>query len=163
MAQTASHVRRENKHRDLSSSDGWIRARLSVLAIPYIPFKSNSVPHSVFMRQSPRRRGDGFASKVENRAPTARQYKSQGQARSEAERVAPGYEEQTLPRPEGPKYTGHYALSGLEFLDVFDQGRRAPLRCALAPGFHIPRHWRCESYICDFLRQSPRRRGDEAT
>ena len=42
------------------------------------------------------------------------EYESQGQARSEAERVAPGYQQHTALRPEGPKYPGYYALSGLE-------------------------------------------------
>ena len=45
-----------------------------------------------------------FASKVEESANGAR-YKSQGQARSEAERVAPGkYTDERL-RPERPKRT----------------------------------------------------------
>ena len=41
----------------------------------------------------------------------------------------------------------YYALSGLgEFDSRMDQGRRAPLRFALAPGFHIPRRWRWFTY-----------------
>jgi len=39
------------------------------------------------------------------------EYDSQGQARSEAERVAPGSKNTEAPRPEGPKY--YSALSGL--------------------------------------------------
>src|SRR6185437_995622 len=40
------------------------------------------------------------------------EYKSQGQARSEAERVAPGCDKREVIRPERPKY--YYALSGLK-------------------------------------------------
>jgi len=42
------------------------------------------------------------------------EYESQGQARSEAERVAPGCDKPEEIRPEGPKYHGYYALSGLQ-------------------------------------------------
>jgi hypothetical protein len=49
-------------------------------------------------------------------------------------------------RPVRPKYL-HFeicysALSGLVGFFLTYQGRRAPLRCALAPGFHISRLWR---------------------
>jgi len=43
----------------------------------------------------------------------------------------------------------YYALSGLvNVILVFYQGRRAPLRCALAPGFHIPRLRRFIKFTC---------------
>ena len=37
------------------------------------------------------------------------------------------------------------ALQALLFALAATQGRRAPLRFALAPGFHIPRLWRSVS------------------
>jgi hypothetical protein len=47
-------------------------------------------------------------------------YKSQGQARSEAQRVAPGCEKSEVSRPERPKYKPpYYALSGLAMLFNF--------------------------------------------
>jgi hypothetical protein len=48
-------------------------------------------------------------------------------------------------RPERPKYHGYYALSALDQIVFSNQGRRAPLHFALAPGFHIPRLWRSVS------------------
>src|SRR5215213_7148523 len=70
-----------------------------------------------------------FASKVEESANGAR-YKSQGQARSEAERVAPGKYTNERFRPERPKYAPYYALSGL---GEFDSGTRGDaLRLPLA-------------------------------
>jgi len=77
-----------------------------------------------------------FASKVEERANGAR-YKSQGQARSEAERVAPGkYPNETF-RPERPKYTPYYAPSGLDLnFDSLPRGdalRACPWLFYLAP------------------------------
>src|SRR5690349_6019550 len=41
----------------------------------------------------------------------------------------------------------YYALSELCRYNAFTQGRRAPLRYALAPGFHIPRLWRCRFQV----------------
>jgi hypothetical protein len=41
-------------------------------------------------------------------------YESQGQARSEAERVAPGKYTNERFRPERPRYAPYYALSGLD-------------------------------------------------
>src|SRR5215213_9748943 len=76
-----------------------------------------------------------FASKVEESANGAR-YKSQGQARSEAERVAPGKYTNERFRPERPKYARYYALSGLDL--NFDSLPGAT-RFALAPGFFISR------------------------
>jgi hypothetical protein len=44
---------------------------------------------------------------------------------------------------ESAKYQASYsALSELNGFVLFTQGRRAPLRVALAPGFHISRLWR---------------------
>jgi len=54
------------------------------------------------------------ANGAEYNSANGAEYESQGQARSEAERVAPGYQQHTVSRPEGPKYLGYYALSGLE-------------------------------------------------
>jgi len=50
------------------------------------------------------------------------------------------------PRPERPKYARYYALSGLatNLIDVYQGG---VIRFALAPGFHIPRRWRCVARI----------------
>ena len=40
----------------------------------------------------------------------------------------------------------YFALSGLNAVEGdLIQGRRAPLRFALAPGYHISRLWRCGS------------------
>jgi endo-1,4-beta-xylanase len=51
-------------------------------------------------------------------------YESQGQVRSEAERVAPGRKKPRASRPEGPKYT-YSALSGLrDIFLILTQGRR---------------------------------------
>src|SRR5215212_2966197 len=80
---------------------------------------------------------NSFASKVEESANGAR-YKSQGQARSEAERVAPGKYTNEWFRPERPKYV--FALSGLDL--NFDSLPGAT-RFALAPGLYISRRWRC--------------------
>src|SRR5215204_4018712 len=52
-------------------------------------------------------------------------YESQGQARSEAERVAPGKYTNERFRPERPKYLAYYALSGLDLNFDLYQGRRA--------------------------------------
>jgi hypothetical protein len=60
------------------------------------------------------------------------QYDSQGQVRSEAERVAPGCDKRERLRPERPKYHRYYALSGLHgAFDDLSQGRRASLRSRL--------------------------------
>jgi hypothetical protein len=48
-------------------------------------------------------------------------------------------------RPERPKYHQYYALSALDQIVFSYQGRRAPLRVALAPGFHISCLWRSVS------------------
>jgi hypothetical protein len=61
-------------------------------------------------------------------------YESQGQARSEAECVAPGNQQQYETRPEGPKYGRNYALSGLGYIWLFVPGAT---RFALARGCHI--------------------------
>ena len=55
----------------------------------------------------------GFASKIEESANGAR-YKSQGQARREAERVAPGKYTKGRFRPERPKYFALFR-AGSEF------------------------------------------------
>jgi len=70
---------------------------------------------------------------------------------SEAERVAPGCDNRVEIRPERPKYV---APSGLQVFNSVTQGRRAPLRFALAPGFHISRRWRCILNNRRLLRQS---------
>jgi hypothetical protein len=57
-------------------------------------------------------------------------YESQGQARSEAERVAPGERKRSDP-----------ALKARNTRDISAYS-------ALAPGFHIPRLWRSVSTFC---------------
>src|SRR5829696_9589691 len=74
--------------------------------------------------------------KAEESANGAR-YKSQGQARSEAERVAPGKSTNERFRPERPKYTPYYAPSGLDLnFDSLPRGdalRACPWLLYLAP------------------------------
>src|SRR5215217_2608090 len=82
------------------------------------------------------------ASKVEESANGAR-YKSQGQARSEVERVAPGKHTTERFRPERPKYAPYYALSGLGEFDSCTRGdalRAGPWLSYCAPlALHSPR------------------------
>jgi len=49
------------------------------------------------------------------------------------------------------------ALQASIFFGVLNQGRRAPLRFALAPGFHISRLWRCQPWaeISEHLWRCP--------
>src|SRR5215212_343832 len=86
-----------------------------------------------------------FASKVEESANGAR-YKSQGQARSEAERVAPGKYTNERFRPERPKYRIRPFRAGSEFDSL-----PGATRFALAPGFYISRRWRA---VLRFFGQS---------
>ncbi len=72
------------------------------------------------------------------------EYESQGQARSAAQRVARGKRNQVRPAALKGRNT-YFGPSGLVLALFCNQGRRASLRCALAPGFHIPRLWRCRS------------------
>ena len=77
-------------------------------------------------------------------APTARYIKAQG--KREARR--PGLPTST--RAQGLKdrnTQGITPLQGWNVLLVCYQGRRAPLRFALAPGCHIPRRWRFEAKL----------------
>jgi hypothetical protein len=82
------------------------------------------------------------------------QYESQGQARSEAERVAPGERKRSDP-----------ALKARNTRDISAFQTLCP---ALAPGFHISRLWRSVSTFCAkpirgfFLPQSRRARKDYA-
>jgi hypothetical protein len=77
------------------------------------------------------------------------EYESQGQVPSKARHVAPGYDMHEQIRPERPKYERVLrAFSAGPDLFVSYQGRRAPLRFTLAPGFHIPRLWRSVSGFC---------------
>src|SRR6185503_11440024 len=79
-----------------------------------------------------------FASKV-GRAPTARYIKAQG--KREARR--PGFTTSTRDRGlKGRNTQGISPFQGWNVLIVCYQGRRAPLRFALAPGCHISRRWR---------------------
>jgi hypothetical protein len=91
----------------------------------------------------------GFTSKVEQSANGA-EYESQGQARSEAERVAPGYQEHMASRPEGPKYPGNYALSGLEFLIVFTRGDALRFGSRLPLAFIFRAVGAANRIFCDF-------------
>src|ERR1043166_7818031 len=87
-----------------------------------------------------RRRGQGKRGEV--RSAEGAEYESQGQARSEAERVAPGCVKPKATRPERPKYPHrYYALSGLIRALLSYPGAT---RFALAPGYHIPRLRRYE-------------------
>jgi hypothetical protein len=47
---------------------------------------------------------------------------------------------------ERNNYQRYLALSVLAAIDVRNQGRRASLRSALAPSFHISRRWRCSRF-----------------
>ena len=70
------------------------------------------------------------------------EYESQGQARSASPLVS---DNQTIPALKGRNLAG--VISAFQASNVCgpgNQGRRAPLRFALAPGFHIPRRWRSE-------------------
>jgi len=65
----------------------------------------------------------GAARDITRQSAKGAKYESQGQARSEAERVAPGSKKHKASRPEGPKYT-YSALSGLRHIFlIFIQGR----------------------------------------
>jgi hypothetical protein len=74
---------------------------------------SKFLGRSIGIRRAAAKRTEGFVSKVEQSANGA-EYVSQGQARSEAERVAPGCNERDEMRPERPKYRRYFALSGLQ-------------------------------------------------
>jgi hypothetical protein len=68
----------------------------------------------------------GFAPKVAKytiRSANGAEYESQGQVRSKAEHVAPGYQEHTVSRPEGPKLSRAITpLQGWKFFIVFPRG-----------------------------------------
>src|SRR6185295_10862529 len=78
------------------------------------------------------------------------QYESQGQVRSEAKHVAPGCDPRARVRPERPKYLSRPFRATQAFFS-FTQGRRASLRFALAPGFHISRRWRFVVLLLAFV------------
>src|SRR5215212_3005653 len=59
------------------------------------------------------------------RAPTARDIKAEGQARSEAERVAPGKYTNEWFRPERPTYASYSPFQGWIGILIRYQGRRA--------------------------------------
>ena len=42
-------------------------------------------------------------------------------------------------------------FSALSSIDSCVQGRRASLRSALAPGYHIQRLWRCPDFLRPFI------------
>jgi len=71
------------------------------------------------------------------------QYESQGQVRSEAEPVAPGINSKFESSPVRANTVGIISAlqASVSLFGIF-QGRRAPLRFALAPGFHISRRRR---------------------
>ena len=80
-------------------------------------------------------------------APKARQYSSQGQALNRAKRVAPGLKAIMILSTESAKYPMRF-ISLFQSSPLFtrgNQGRRASRCSALAPGYHIPRLWRCLS------------------
>jgi hypothetical protein len=76
-----------------------------------------------------------------NRAPTARNMKPRASAK-QSERVARGCDTPQDLRPKRPNITDITPFQGYMALDCVTQGRRAPLRFALAPGSHIVRLWR---------------------
>src|SRR5678815_2134626 len=69
-------------------------------------------------------------------------YKSPGQARSASPWVTTSTRDQGLKGRNTQRIT---PFQGWNILIVYYQGRRAPLRFALAPGSHIPRRWRSVS------------------
>ena len=74
----------------------------------------------------------GAARDITRQSAKGAKYESQGQAQSEAERVAPGSKKHKASRPEGPKYT-YSALSGLRHIFlIFIQGRR-PDKVGICP------------------------------
>jgi hypothetical protein len=75
-------------------------------------------------------------------------YESRGQVPGKARHIASGCDMHHQIRPERPKYHGYYALSALDQIVFSHQGRRAPLRFGLAPGFHISRLWHSVSTFC---------------
>ncbi len=76
-------------------------------------------------------------------------YDSQGQALSNAKRVAPGQRYQ-LKRALKVRNIGssYSALSELHAHYAFTQGRRTSRCSALAPGYHISRLWRSNDFLC---------------
>gem|GEM_PF-1159804 len=83
--------------------------------------------------------------KSRNRAPTARYIKARGKC--EAKRSASPLDNR-IKCPVALKGRNTRDISAFQALyprAYCNQGRRAPLRFALAPGFHIPRLWRSVS------------------
>src|ERR1043165_9507503 len=72
------------------------------------------------------------------------EYQSQGQARSEAERVVAGCNHSAELRLEYRRIT---PFQRCERFNSITQGRRAPLRFALAPGFYISPRLRFRSFV----------------
>ena len=73
-------------------------------------------------------------------------------ARGKREARRPWFMQNASFRPEGPKYVQHYYA--LFRAGAFDCCIPGATRFALAPGFHIPRLWRCiyfmtEDFYCD--------------
>src|SRR5215212_8817057 len=107
--------------------------------------RAAKIKKSVFPKPLVRR----LALPQESKSANGATYKSQGQARSEAERVAPGKYTNERFRPERPKYARYYAPSGQDL--NFDSLPGAT-RFALAPGFYISRRWRCVGAKADSIR-----------
>ena len=87
----------------------------------------------------------GLPQKSNGRRRSAKgaKYESQGQALSAARRVAPGLGPGKRRALKVRNMVGSYsALSELDGYLRVAQGRRASLRSALAPGYHISRRWR---------------------
>jgi len=85
--------------------------------------------------------------KSRNRAPTARYIKARGKC--EAKRSASPLDNR-IKCPVALKGRNTHDISALQALSpqaYRNQGRRALLRFALAPGFHIPRLWRSVSTL----------------
>jgi hypothetical protein len=75
-------------------------------------------------------------------------YESLGKARSDGERVAPGERKRFDPALKARNTRDISAFQALFDRAYRNQGRRASLCPALAPGFHIPRLWRSVSTFC---------------
>jgi hypothetical protein len=87
------------------------------------------------------------------------EYESQGQARSEAERGAPGERKRSDPALKARNTRDISAFQALFDCAERNQRRRASLGPALAPGFHIPRLWRSVSTFVQSTAKYVNRRG----
>ena len=93
-------------------------------------------------------------SEYNNLSAKGAKYESQGQALSGAKRVAPGLPELLMEALKVRNIVLRIPLfQSFTSILNFSQGRRASLRSALAPGYHISRLWRCADQIGPPLRR----------